>query len=168
MRREREEAIRERRGARIEYRAARPDGSWRWLCSIARVVADDDGRLHLAGVEMDVTERRQSRNRLSATAPAGRTTFSRPSPTSFATAWRRSPTRSRFSTVPTDSDAADRARATIERQVDYMVRLTDDLFDVSLIGQGKLQLKPSRVDLGASSPRRSRAAAPSSIARVRR
>lgn len=37
--------------------------------------------------------------------------------------------------------------AVIERQVGHMVRLVDDLLDVSRIGQGQIELRPEQVDL---------------------
>jgi signal transduction histidine kinase len=44
---------------------------------------------------------------------------------------------------------AERARAVIDRQVTYMVRLIDDLLDVSRIPRGKLDLRTERMDLAA-------------------
>ncbi len=43
--------------------------------------------------------------------------------------------------------AAADSRAMIERQVGQMVRLIDDLMDLSRINQGKIQLKKERIDL---------------------
>jgi signal transduction histidine kinase len=51
--------------------------------------------------------------------------------------------------VPPGDPAAGEARAMIERQVDQMVRLIDDLIDVSRITTGKLALRRERVDVGA-------------------
>jgi two-component system CheB/CheR fusion protein len=48
------------------------------------------------------------------------------------------------------SDQALRARAVIGRQVDHLTRLVDDLLDVTRISRGKVQLRRSRVDLGAT------------------
>jgi len=45
--------------------------------------------------------------------------------------------------------AVDRARAMMERQLAHMVRLIDDLLDVSRITRGKLALRKERVDLAA-------------------
>ena len=42
----------------------------------------------------------------------------------------------------------DRVRAMMERQVDQMVRLVDDLMEVSRITRGKIELRKERVDLG--------------------
>ncbi|HEV8629031.1 MAG TPA: PAS domain S-box protein [Thermoanaerobaculia bacterium] len=43
----------------------------------------------------------------------------------------------------------DQARGTIERQVQHLVRLVDDLLDVSRIMQGKIDLRRERVELEA-------------------
>jgi signal transduction histidine kinase/ActR/RegA family two-component response regulator len=43
----------------------------------------------------------------------------------------------------------ERERMLIERQVEHLVRLVDDLLDVSRITRGKLQLKRERIDLRA-------------------
>ncbi len=45
--------------------------------------------------------------------------------------------------------AAEDSRATIERQVRQMVRLIDDLLDLSRISRGKLELRKERVELAA-------------------
>jgi PAS domain S-box-containing protein len=44
-------------------------------------------------------------------------------------------------------EAVEQARTMIERQLEQMVRLVDDLLDVSRIGQGKLELRKERVEL---------------------
>lgn len=44
-----------------------------------------------------------------------------------------------------DSDAVARARAMMERQLAHMVRLVDDLLDISRINQNKMELRRSRV-----------------------
>lgn len=46
-----------------------------------------------------------------------------------------------------DQAMVEKARATIERQLLQLVRLTDDLLDVSRITQGKVVLKPERTDV---------------------
>jgi CheY-like chemotaxis protein len=49
--------------------------------------------------------------------------------------------------APTDPVATEESRAIIERQVRNMVRLIDDLLDVSRITRGKIQLRLQAVDL---------------------
>ncbi|MEO8751288.1 MAG: ATP-binding protein [Casimicrobiaceae bacterium] len=51
--------------------------------------------------------------------------------------------------TPSDTDTARIARAMMERQLGHMVRLVDDLLDVSRITVGKLVLKSARIDLRA-------------------
>jgi PAS domain S-box-containing protein len=43
---------------------------------------------------------------------------------------------------------AERARAVIERQVNHLTRLVDDLLDVSRIARGKVELRTERVEMG--------------------
>jgi CheY-like chemotaxis protein len=51
--------------------------------------------------------------------------------------------------TPEDEARRDRARHVIERQVAHMVRLIDDLLDLSRITHGKLELRRERVSLAA-------------------
>jgi PAS domain S-box-containing protein len=46
-----------------------------------------------------------------------------------------------------DEDARERTRQMMERQLGHMVRLIDDLLDVSRITRGKIELRKERVDL---------------------
>ncbi len=46
-----------------------------------------------------------------------------------------------------DREAVDGSRAMIERQVQQMVRLVDDLLDLSRISRGKMELRSERVEL---------------------
>jgi signal transduction histidine kinase len=48
-----------------------------------------------------------------------------------------------------DPEAVERSRAMLERQVGQMVRLIDDLLDVSRITTGKLRVQPEPTTLGA-------------------
>jgi signal transduction histidine kinase/ActR/RegA family two-component response regulator len=48
-----------------------------------------------------------------------------------------------------DPPAVERARTMMERQVRQMVRLVDDLMDISRITQNKIELREEEVDLGA-------------------
>src|SRR4029453_13003343 len=46
-----------------------------------------------------------------------------------------------------DTEVLEKARATMERQVLHLVRITDDLLDVSRITQNKVELRRERIDL---------------------
>ncbi|MEN3366123.1 MAG: hypothetical protein V7606_3397 [Burkholderiales bacterium] len=50
---------------------------------------------------------------------------------------------------PSVPDKQEHARQTIIRQTDHMVRLVDDLLDVSRISQGKIALRKERIELKA-------------------
>ena len=51
--------------------------------------------------------------------------------------------------VSTDQESVGKVHDMLERQVDQMVRLVDDLLEVSRITRGKIELRRERVDLGA-------------------
>ncbi|HEY3352101.1 MAG TPA: ATP-binding protein, partial [Polyangia bacterium] len=51
--------------------------------------------------------------------------------------------------APAGGDQARRAQAVIDRQVDQLARLVDDLLDITRISRGKIRLQPERVDLVA-------------------
>jgi PAS domain S-box-containing protein len=52
--------------------------------------------------------------------------------------------------VNSDNPAVAMASAMLERQVQHMVRLVDDLLDVSRITRGRIELRRGRVELGAA------------------
>lgn len=47
-----------------------------------------------------------------------------------------------------NEDAVERARAAMRRQVDHLIRLVDDLLDMSRVSRGKIELRKSRVRTG--------------------
>ena len=51
--------------------------------------------------------------------------------------------------LATDPDAREQARAMMERQLGQMVRLVDDLLDISRISRNKLELRMARIELWA-------------------
>ena len=59
------------------------------------------------------------------------------------------PIRNALEIMRLDARAADRSTAPrdiIERQLGQMIHLVDDLLDISRITQGKIELRPDRVD----------------------
>jgi signal transduction histidine kinase/ActR/RegA family two-component response regulator len=48
-----------------------------------------------------------------------------------------------------DPEAVDRSRTIMERQLQHLVRLVDDLLDVSRISRGKIELRKERIPLAA-------------------
>jgi PAS domain S-box-containing protein len=49
-----------------------------------------------------------------------------------------------------DAELVEKSRATMERQLTHLVRITDDLLDVSRITQNKVELRRERMDLRAA------------------
>ena len=58
------ESIEEERPGRATYRVIRPDGSVRWVESVANPVRDPDGSVSLYGFAMDITERQRTAEEL--------------------------------------------------------------------------------------------------------
>jgi PAS domain S-box-containing protein len=52
--------------------------------------------------------------------------------------------------APDQPDAIASARATLDRQLDHLARLVDDLIDVSRISRGKIELRRERTELGSA------------------
>jgi len=59
-----------------------------------------------------------------------------------------------------DKDAVTSAAAVIDRQVDQMVRLVDDLLDVSRVSRGTIELRRERIDLASIMHQAEEAASP--------
>lgn len=56
-----EEALADKDRFATEYRAARPDGGWRWIASHGRIVRDEAGRaVRVVGFAFDVSERKRA------------------------------------------------------------------------------------------------------------
>jgi PAS domain S-box-containing protein len=145
-----EAAIENREAFDIDFRVQLPDGSVRWVnCkgSPAYDAAGNPERVY--GVNVDITERKAAEEALRE-ADRRKNEF-------LATLAHelRNPlvpirnaveiVRHRITLDPTVQRACD----LLDRQVQHLVRLIDDLLDVSRISRGKLQLRRERVALGA-------------------
>ena len=113
----------------------------------------------VAGSTRDITERKQSKRPADrARSGCGRPTAARTSswrrwPTNSATRWPRSATACRSCGWRRRRRRRSSRLATMmERQLSQMVRLVDDLLDVSRISRGKLELRKERVRTGGSGP----------------
>jgi signal transduction histidine kinase/CheY-like chemotaxis protein len=140
------------RGEQIdkEYRVMRPDGSIRWVLDRAFPVKDAAGRFYrLVGIIDDFTERKHAEEAVKE-ADRRKDEF-------LATLGHelRNPLASirnatqvlRLSELP--DPELRRARDIIDRQVQHMARLIDDLLDISRFTKGRLQLRKEPVELAA-------------------
>jgi signal transduction histidine kinase/DNA-binding response OmpR family regulator len=144
----------------IVYRACWPSDQVRWLMVRARVQHDRLGRpSRLVGVSLDVTEQRsmhekleQSQAELARQADQLRTADKAKDEflATLAHELRNplAPLRTGLDLLNASADRGEeRTLAVMQRQLDHMVRLIDDLLDVSRITRGKLELKRERLTL---------------------
>jgi len=142
-------AVSERTRSDVDYRVAAGDDSWRWLCSVGEAAEGSDGLIHFVGLTMEVTERR---SREEAFREADRRKDEFLATLSHELRAPLAPILHSLEIIDraeAQSEVSARARAMIRRQVRHMERLVDDLFDVTRIREGKLQLRPTRLDLAA-------------------
>jgi PAS domain S-box-containing protein len=135
----------------LDYRIVLADGATRWVQDRAFVVSrDEQGAIRVvAGLIIDVTARRESEQALRDAdrqkdvflAMLGHELRNPLAPIRTATHL--------LGRADLDPDSRARARAVIERQVGHVVRLVDDLVDVSRLARNRLVLQKSRVDLVA-------------------
>ncbi|WP_229792267.1 PAS domain S-box protein [Cognatilysobacter bugurensis] len=130
-----------------ELRARRWDGQYRWLLVSGRPrSAADGGFLGYIGASMDITERKEAEHALHE-ADRRKDEFL----ATLAHELRNplSPVRTGLQVLnlTNDADTARRTREMMERQLAHMVRLIDDLLDVSRITSGKVVLRRERIAL---------------------
>lgn len=135
----------------IEHRLRRHDGVYRTMISRALPVRGDDGRVReWVGACTDVTEARDADRRkdefLAILGHELRNPLA-PIRTALEVLNMRAPEPR---SGPRDDERAHRrAISVIERQVEHMARLVDDLLDVSRITRGVVELRRERLELAA-------------------
>src|SRR3954463_5072048 len=148
VRAEFERCLREGGGFSVEFRVAWPDGSLHWLRDQGKVFGDGDGRpLFMTGACMDITDRKRAEEELKE-ADRRKDEFL----ALLAHELRNplAPLRNGLQVMrlaAADASAVAQARSMMERQLSHMVRLIDDLLDVSRLSQDKLHLQRSQVTL---------------------
>ena len=144
---------RRRRAAPIddEYRIVTPQGEVKWIRNRAFPVKDDNGRVYrLAGIAEDITEKKGAEEALK-DADRRKDEF-------LATLAHelRNPLAPICNAVELLESARDhpqisqQACSVLKRQLAHLVRLIDDLLEVSRITRGKLQLRKERIELAAA------------------
>jgi PAS domain S-box-containing protein len=131
-----------------DYRIVQPDGSVRWVVARGRAERDVTGRpVRMPGVLVDITERKRLEEALRDT--------DRRKDEFLATLAHElrnplAPIRNSLQILKmprVDAAMAKRTRDIMERQVQHLVRLVDDLLDVSRVMRGKIELRKERVEL---------------------
>ncbi|MBE7940876.1 MULTISPECIES: ATP-binding protein [Ramlibacter] len=132
----------------VECRLRVKSGEWRWFQLTGMSERDAQGRaVRMAGSVIDVTERKRVEQALQESNRAKDEFIA-----TLAHELRNplAPLRTGLEILNRSgsvSPAAERVRQTMQRQLAHMVRLIDDLLDISRISSGKIHLSPSRVHL---------------------
>jgi len=131
-----------------EHRLRKKDGSWTWVLDRGRVVEwDESGQpVRAIGIHADITEQRTTRDALK-TAARRKDEFL----ATLAHELRNplAPIRTGLQIIrrgPSGEKAAQ-AREMMERQLNHMVRLVDDLLDVSRITRGEMELRKEEISI---------------------
>lgn len=140
----------------IEYRLLRPSGEQVWISSKGRAQYRPDGSTSgIFGVVQDITERKrleqELRQRAEQLADADRRKDEFIALLAHELRNPLAPIRAGLHLLKlgvADATAHERARAMMDRQLSHMVRLIDDLLDVSRITTNRLHLQRKPVLLG--------------------
>jgi PAS domain S-box-containing protein len=153
-----EESVRARAPFNAECRVRRADGEWRWIESWGRPHFDPDGSFRgFVGTSADITERKETAERLEASEAALRETDRRKDEFLAALGHELrnplAPLRNAAAILQKSRSDDPGVRAVadmMERQTSQLVRLVDDLLDVSRTMLGKVRLQFQVVDLRAA------------------
>ena len=131
-----------------EHRLRHKDGSWIWVLDRGKVMERDasGNAIRAIGIHANITQQRETRERLRE-ADRRKDEFL----ATLAHELRNplAPIRTGLAIIKRDPSGApaSQALAIMERQLTHMVRLIDDLLDVSRITRGRLQLKKEDISL---------------------
>jgi PAS domain S-box-containing protein len=132
----------------IEYRIIQKGGAVRWLNTAGTVFRDATGHaLRMIGAITDVTVRRDAEEEL---REASRKKDEFLALLAHELRNPLAPLRNGLQVMrlsASDANAVAQARAMMDRQLGHMVRLIDDLLDVSRIGRQKMELRQAQVAL---------------------
>ncbi|TFZ00526.1 response regulator [Ramlibacter henchirensis] len=140
--------LRERAPYQVECRLRDRTGRWRWFFVAGAALWDSAGQpFRMAGSVVEVTERKEA-ERVLQEANRAKDEFL----ATLAHELRNplAPIRTGLEILKKDTangELSARARTMMERQLGHMIRLIDDLLDISRINSGKIRLEVSRIRL---------------------
>ena len=150
-----EQSIQQRRPYDVVYRTVSPvSGEEKWIRAIGRTFYASDGKaIRFDGVTLDVTEQKKAEAELREVAAALSEAGHRKDEflATLAHELRNplAPMRNavQLMNLSTEQEVQAYARDMMERQLAQMVRLVDDLMDLSRITRGKVELRMDQVPL---------------------
>jgi PAS domain S-box-containing protein len=134
-----------------EFRVVWPDGSVHWMAGRASPLPDERGNVtRMLGINIDITEQKNAEEALKE-ADRNKDQFL----ATLAHELRNplAPVRNALDIMkvaagrPDAAEFIENARGMMERQVAHLVRLIDDLLDVSRITRNRLDLRKERIEL---------------------
>ncbi|HZZ94112.1 MAG TPA: GAF domain-containing protein [Usitatibacter sp.] len=143
-------AVREGRQFDCEYRVRRASGGWQPILGRGVPVRNDRGAIEAwAGINLDIGRLKHVENELRELDQRKNEFLA-----TLAHELRNplAPLRNGLEVMrlaASDADTLDKARSMMERQLRQMVRLVDDLLDVSRVSRGKIELKREDIQLAA-------------------
>jgi PAS domain S-box-containing protein len=144
-------AMRERRQYEGDVRLRHHGGEWRWMRSIAIPRLSPEGRLlGDAGCAVDITAVKAAGDQL---RDADRRKDEFLAVLAHELRNPLAPLRNGLHLLrvsPPGSEAAEQARAMMERQLGHLIRVVDDLLEVSRISSGKIELRRAPIELAAA------------------
>jgi signal transduction histidine kinase len=156
-----QDAIRDSSVFELEHRVIRADGAVAWTFSRAVPIKNSHGEItEWFGAARDVTERKKREQAL-LDADQRKDQFM-----AMLAHELRNPLAPMVNALALmriankDASYLEKARAILERQVDALTRLVDDLLDMARITSGRLDLRSERVELGVVVGRALEAARP--------
>lgn len=132
----------------IEFRIIQAGGAIRWIFTSGKVIRDASGcPLRMIGATRDITVRKAAEEELHQLARRKDEFLAL-----LAHELRNplAPIRNGLQVIRLaagNADAIEQARAMMDRQLSHLVRLVDDLIDVSRIGRNKMELRKAHVTL---------------------
>jgi PAS domain S-box-containing protein len=143
-----DEAVRSKSKFELEHRVLRVDGSLGWALSRAVPLLDEDGQVvEWFGAASDITARKQAEESL---LEANRRKDAFLATLGHELRNPLMPIRTSLDLIQAlceDAAACERPLQIMDRQLRHLVRLVDDLLDVSRISRGKIELRRERLDL---------------------
>ncbi len=132
-----------------EFRIIRDDGVLRWMSGYGRVIEQYQGRsVRMSGVMFDITDRKVAQETLRQ-ADRRKDEFLAMLAHELRTPLATVRNGLAILSVRGEADALTSQTVTMmNRQVNHLVRMVDDLLDVSRISQGKIELTWERLELG--------------------